>query len=69
MPITKKPPTLRIVVEKPLEGSYVVEAYPNGSGFYMTGAGGRQVIATAETLEELQAYGRKQGAKRVVFIS
>ncbi len=58
-------PELTIHVDRELEGSYIVEAYGDGSGWRMTSASGKQVVASAATPEPLVKYGRKRGAKRV----
>ena len=52
----------------PLSGTYVVEAYPNGSGFRLTSVSGKQVLAHADTVAALEKWAKKNGAKRVEFI-
>lgn len=44
--------------------TFVVEATTSGDAFNITSASGRQVIAQADTAEELVKWAKKKGAKR-----
>jgi hypothetical protein len=49
------------IPEARTEGRFVIERYKDGSGYFMTRASGRQVIAAADTLKELQKFAKSHG--------